>query len=241
MTEVTVLCCYNDVNAFESFKTDLGKQSISIDLIGIDNSNNIYKSCASVFNQFLKQVNTKYVIFSHQDIHLKSPNDILTFLNYLKRVNVNDIVGVAGRRSVDGQVLTNISHGDKMKKAGNINAFDLEKCDTVDECFFGGTTECFKKYPFNEELCNDWHLYSVERCLSAISRGNSVYTCNIPLIHYSSGKMNLLYNKQLYNLCKFYSDKIDYICTTCASTRTKFPIREINYIIRMISILFGRY
>lgn len=44
-------------------------------------------------------------------------------------------------------------------------------CETVDECCFGMTCECFNRLRFNEEVCNGWHLYAVEMCLRGKDNG----------------------------------------------------------------------
>ena len=53
--------------------------------------------------------------------------------------------------------------------------------------------------------------------------------------------MNQIYNLQFYRLSKKYSGKFDRILTTCASASTRFPLREVAFIKRAISIFLGRY
>ena len=240
--ELTILCCYNNRKNFEQLVENLKKQSIETEIIGIDNTGNTYQSCAEAFNDNLAKVKTKYVVFSHQDIALTHCKQLEKFLYCMKIANEYDLVGVAGRRSIDGAVITNIRHGSNEEYAGKTRIDKLlVECDTIDECFFGGTTSCFTKNPFNQELCNNWHLYAVERSLSARARGNKVYVCGIPLIHYSTGRMNHVYNKQFYMISKAYCKQIGYIYSTCASASTKFPAREWAYLRRKISIATGRY
>lgn len=106
---------------------------------------------------------------------------------------------------------------------------DLQEVQTLDECIFGGYTKCFKKYPFNDVLCNNYHLYAAEICLQAQYRGNKVYVCDIDLIHKSTGNADKRFIDGFYRLCVYYSGKIDYITTTIAKSSTKPIKREITY------------
>lgn len=76
----------------------------------------------------------------------------------------------------------------KIVPAGNIpidNGF--MECDTVDECFFSGHTEHFKKFPFDEVTCDGWHLYAAEACLQTKSNyvlgGGHIFICEAELMH----------------------------------------------------------
>ena len=241
MNNITILCCYNDLKQYKIFLKSLSKQSIGVEMIGIDNTQNLFQSAASAFNEYLKRIDTKYVIFTHQDIEFSTINALEVFKHYLQRIGIYDILGVAGKSGKHGKVITNIMHGYQKSYAGANRLLDIEECDTVDECFFGGYTECFKKYPFDDKLCNNWHLYAVERCLATINRKNKVFVCDIPLFHKSRGKMNHIYNKQFYFISKKYSNSIKYLNTTCASASTEFPFREISFIKRLVCLIIHRY
>ena len=53
MEQVTVLCCYNNKSEFEKLKKSLSDQSVKVALIGIDNTEDAYSSCAVAFNENL--------------------------------------------------------------------------------------------------------------------------------------------------------------------------------------------
>lgn len=237
---VTIVCCYNVKKQYEEFVSSLNNQRECFDLIGIDNSENRYRSCSEAYNSVLKDVKTRHLIFSHQDIILDRSNMLEDFVNYLEKVGTFDIVGVAGAKAGEKRIFTNVHNGEG-KCAGEASIVGIQKFDTVDECFFGGTTECFKKYPFDEVLCDNWHLYAVERCLNAIANGNSVYACDIPLIHKSRGRINHAFNINLYKICKVYSNKFKRIRTTCANTKTDFIGRTLFYLKREIRVWFEKY
>lgn len=225
MAEVSVMCCYNNAQMYKEFENQLKQQDIDVDIIGIDNSNNKYKSCAKAFNDNLDKVKTEFVIFSHQDIRFIENKSIKRFLEFLKKTCLYGIVGVAGQ-SNDGHQCSNVYHGTKLIFTGDKRIDGYEECDTVDECFFGGYTKCFKDYPFNESLCEGWHLYAVERCLNARKNNHKVYACGINLIHLSQGKLNDSYYKCLRKICDYYKEDFHYINTTCIQISTRYLNRE---------------
>ena len=241
MKEVTIICCYNDLKQYSVFLKSLTSQNLDFELIGIDNTNNKYKSCSEAFNKHILKVTTPYVIFSHQDIEFIDNNNLAEFVACIKRININDILGVAGRKEKGGTVITNIVQGNDKQYAGGKRIKVLTKCETIDECFFGGYTKNFRDHPFDEKVCNNWHLYAVDRCLNARKMKNNVYICPIYIIHKSKGKMNYIYNKQFYLLSKKYSKEISYLNTTCAYASTRFPFREISFVKRAVSLFLRRY
>ncbi|MGN1277740.1 MAG: glycosyltransferase [Floccifex sp.] len=239
--DVSIVCCYNSIEQYCEFKESLSKQSIHPRVVGIDNTQHKYSSCSEALNFAVSTISTPYVIFSHQDIEFINNDSIEKFVDSIKAMNCNDVLGVAGRCKRGGTVVSNILHGADKKSVGKAKLTDITECEIIDECFFGGYTENFREHPFDTKICNNWHLYAVDCCLSARVRGNHIYICPISLIHKSAGKMNGIYNKQFYQLSKKYEKEINYINTTCAYASTQFPYREIAYIKRAISMALGRY
>ena len=227
----TVVCCYNNPSLFEDMRDSLLRQTEVVEVIGIDNTGRRYKSCSSAFNSALPKVTTEFVIFSHQDILLEDKDCIHQFLDYCCRIGKHDLLGVVGK-----------IHGDKHCTGNVVNALGeaaaaqrlkgIVECDSFDECFFGGRTCCFKRYPFSETLCPGWHLYAVERCVAAKSRGDKSYICDVNMIHLSFGKTDHSYNKTFYDISRFYAGKVKHITSTCEDAPTNFPGREYAYLQR---------
>lgn len=234
---LTVVCCYNNTEQYNEFVELLKKQTEEICLIGIDNSGNKFQSCSKAYNSVLNDIKTKYVVFSHQDIIFEE-NDILARFNgYLEQIDVYDILGVAGARNGEKNIYTNICE-ENGEYAGEERILGIQEFDNVDECFFGGTTEGFRKNPFDEEICNDWHLYAVERCLNAKVNGHKVYACDIRLIHKSKGRISHGFNVNLYQICKKYAGDFKRIRTTCANTSTAFWGRTMYYFKREVRVWY---
>ena len=229
MSDVTVVCCWTNEKMYSDFVRTLKYQTVPCELIGIDNRRNKgFTSCASAYNSIIDNVKTKYVIYSHQDILLAESNSMEKFLSYLEELGHDDILGVAGTRFDTEGTFSNFRHkdgntGDLMQAGRNHFDGEIMECDTIDECFFGGYTEHFRNYPFDEVLCDNWHLYAVEECIRAKSLGiGKIFVCNIPIIHLSYGTMSLTFYYGFYRLCRKYAGKIPLIRTTCVYSRTDF-------------------
>ena len=177
MSEVTVVCCYNNQEVYNDFVNTLKTQSYPCEVIGIDNRDNkAFTSCASAYNSVMKQVSTKYVIYSHQDILLEESDTLEKFVSYLDHIRTHDILGVAGVCEDKPEVFTNIRH--RWNSTGKISYAGQYRVEgnmmeglTVDECFFGGRAEHFREYPFDENICDNWHLYAVDACLNTKAQG----------------------------------------------------------------------
>lgn len=233
----TIVCCYNNKPVFNEMLSSLQMQSEDVEIIAIDNSKGKFKSCSAALNSVINQVHTKYVVYSHQDIIYNATNSLSNILDYFEQINPNDIVGVVGRRASTKERIGNIKQGREKRRAVSGKVDGIEKCDTVDECFFGGYTECFKKFPFSETLCDGWHMYAVERCLAALERGNNVYVVDANLTHLSGGKTDHAYNVTFYRMSKRYKKTVKYLATTCEGAPTVGGLRELYYIKREIHVL----
>ncbi|MBR1672893.1 MAG: hypothetical protein IJ702_08195, partial [Fretibacterium sp.] len=228
----TIVCCYNNVSVYRGFVESLKKQSCPYKLIGISNEENgRFSSCSAAYNSVINEIDTKYVIYSHQDILLERADTLENFICYLNRIDEDDVLGVAGTLFHKPAVYTNIMHVNNITKelihAGTEQVEDMMSCDTLDECFFGGYTKHFLLHPFNKVLCPSWHLYAVENCLQTKTRGNSVYVCDVSLIHLSSGQLPSgrfpdSFYKEFSRLCKAYAKRFPIIRTTCAYAKTNF-------------------
>lgn len=233
MSEVTIVCCYNDLKMYDDFVNTLKAQNISCELIGIDNRNNkAFKSCSRAYNSVKDKITTKYVIYSHQDIVLTEPDILAKFVSYLSKIDADDILGVAGVRFDMPGVFTNIKHrwnstGEISYAGGNRVNGGMMECDTVDECFFGGCAEHFRQYPFDEVVCDNWHFYVADACLRTKQKlltggGHKVYVCDISLLHLSSGVINTAFHWGFFRLCRKYQKIFPVIATTSVRNRTDF-------------------
>lgn len=230
MSDVTIVSCYNDEKMYQDFVSTVKAQSVPCEVIGIDNrGNRAFTSCAAAYNSVIDRVRTKYVVYSHQDILLKGLDCLGKFVGFLEGLGRDDILGVAGVRFDVLGTYANFMHVDNMtgelRSAGKHQfSGGIMECDTVDECFFGGRTEHFRENPFDEVVCDDWHLYAAEACLNTKSNyvrgGGHAYICDINLVHLSNGSVKFPFIRGFCKLCRKYADKFPFIRVTCGYSKT---------------------
>lgn len=234
MSDVTVVCCWTNETMFNDFVNTLNAQDTGYELIGIDNRGNKgFSSCAAAYNSVIDEIKTEFVIYSHQDILLNAPDVLSKFLAYLRTLGHDDILGVAGVRFESSELSGIISDirnphpflKDELILAGGICGQRVEggimKCDSLDECLFGGFTEHFRNYPFDAEVCDNWHLYAVEACLNTKANANGqVWVCSADIIHRSSGNVNSAFISGFCRLCRKYARDFPFIRASCGGSFT---------------------
>ena len=229
MGDITVVCCWNNEKVYSDFVDTLKAQTCRCEIIGIDNrSNKGFTSCAAAYNSVIDRIKTKYVIYSHQDILLQDPEALEKFVSYLERIGQDDILGAAGVRFDSSEGFSNVTHivnrtGEIVHGTTKFPEGGMIECGTVDECIFGGHTEHFRQYPFDERVCNNWHLYAAESCLRTKAfLGGKVWCCDVPVFHLSSGTISPAFQYGFYKMCRKYSEYFPFVRTTCGRARTDF-------------------
>lgn len=72
----------------------------------------------------------------------------------------------------------------------------------------------FDNHPFDEKLCDNWHLYCVEMCLNARKMGSKVIVVPMQMHHFSKGTVTWEYMKCLKLLSQKYNVDFKYLWTT---------------------------
>ena len=143
MSDVTIVCCYNDEKVYQDFVSTVKSQTCPCEIIGIDNrGNRAFTSCAAAYNSVIDRVRTKFVVYSHQDILLKGSDCLEKFVGFLEGLGREDILGVAGSKFDSPSGFSNIAHrnsqtGEIVHGPSSFPECGIIECDTVDECFFG--------------------------------------------------------------------------------------------------------
>ncbi len=225
LRSITLICCYNNEAQYKNLCDSLATQIQPHILLGIDNRQGAFSCCSRAFNETLKKVQTKYVAFTHQDILFTHPEQLTRLVGFLDRIGPQDVLGLAGSRFDAVGTVGNVYCSDRKNQYGPHRVRDLEPCDTVDECFFAGYTQHFREFPFNEALCDGWHLYSVEACLNTKRAGHRVYVCDVPLVHCSGGNPDKAFYADFYALCREYAPTFPFLRTTCTQGYTHLPGR----------------
>ena len=163
---VSLICVYNNEEQLNNclVKT-LSIQSLECEMIFIDGSNGSFPSCASALNYGVSKSCGEVLIFTHQDIFLKTDSEIDRFSSFILNMPKGTIVGVAGAKEKDKCNIGNYTSGINIDRNLVFSISEPKEVSCIDECFFGMRRDTFNLHPFDENLCDDWHLYAVEQCL----------------------------------------------------------------------------
>ena len=232
MNKITFVCCYNDKASYDTLCRTIKEQSAASTIIGIDNTSQKFTSCSSALNSVIDSIDTEFVAFVHQDIEFIRSDTVEKMLSCAFAHNKNDLFGVAGALETQDRslkVITNVLHGKDSAPAGK-SFSGIKECQTLDECLVWGYTSYFKENRFEEELCDDWHLYFAEQCLRTRTKDGKVYVCDIEVIHRSNGTISKAYAKGFYRLCRKYRKDFKTIATCCVVSSPRWPGVWLSYL-----------
>lgn len=219
---ISIICVFNNRDQYENqLLASLLKQDIQYELISIDNSTCRFNSAAEALNYGSSIAKGDILIYSHQDIYLKRTDEISRFAHAIEKCEDGSIIGTQGVKELSKVYYSNITSGkvyDEKLSKEYIEEFYEVSC--VDEGFFGMKRETWSELRFNEQLCDNWHLYCVEMCLHTRKKGNKVFVYPSQLHHFSMGTITLGYMNNLKTLCSVYRNDFKYIWTTCYKVKT---------------------
>ena len=231
---ISVICVYNnEIVLNNDLLKSLSGQSVPYELIKIDNRAGAFKSAASALNHGAAGAKGKYLMFVHQDVDLSSGTWLADAERMLDSIQGMGIAGVAG--ADHKRILTNIGGGGSTSPYGCITLSEPTRAQTLDECLVIVPSELFARVPFDERVCDDWHLYAVDACLTYQEMGLGAYV--LPLYAYhrslgvksgweaivSFGAMPRGYYRTMKKLLKKHK-KIKVISTTCGAWYTSYPL-----------------
>jgi len=196
-----------------------------------------------------RKAKSDYIMFVHQDVDLSSNTWLEEVEKILNELSNLGIAGVAGRSKNEDGVITNIKYDNPPRLAGKIQIGKPTEVQTVDECLTIIPKSVFTKLQFDENTCNEWHLYAVDYSLSIRKLGYNIYIIPMYIYHLSIGfkpkgklkavlegiypKSYYLSMKKLMNKHKIYYKKI---YTTCGIYKTTCPL----FLQRVQSIIKNR-
>lgn len=220
--KISVICVYNDKALFnKQLMSSLKEQDVEYEFIAIENEHGSYNSAAAALNSGASASHGDILIFSHQDIYFKTEKELRKLAERIDSVDLGDIVGTQGTKEPNKYHYANLTSGAEYNAQINHELEDtLYEVSCVDEGLFGMRKATWEAHHFDEELCNNWHLYCVELCLNARKNGHKVFVYPSQIHHFSKGTISLGYMKNLKRLCKSYRKDFKYIWTTCYKVRT---------------------
>jgi len=236
---ISIVCVYNNKEILNNYLLkSLKTQTVNFELIALDNTEGKFKSAAEALNYGGRKAKGKYIMFVHQDVDLSLDTWLEKAEKMLDSMQNLGIAGVAGKKDERG-VMTVIKHGNPPEPAGSITIKKPEKVQTLDECLIIVPKSVFDVLQFDEEVCDDWHLYAVDYCLSVKRVGFDAYVIPMFVYHRSPGysfseKYYLILEKILKKYKKYYK----WIYTTMGDWSTFYPL-EMQRIFRILRTWTG--
>ena len=193
---ISVVCVYNNKEILKNYLLkSLKNQTIDFELITLDNIEGEFKSAAEALNYGGNKANGKYIMFVHQDVDLCSDTWLEEAEKILDSIPDLGIAGIAGmsekghKNEERGRNI--IKHGDPPKIWSWGKPIQKpEQVQTLDECLIIIPKSIFDRLQFDEQVCNDWHLYAVDYSLSVRELGIGVYVIPLYIYHLSTGALS---------------------------------------------------
>lgn len=245
MYDISLICVFNDLLLKDKMIDSAKKQKkVNIEYIIIDNRNKKFSSGASALNYGVSVATNNCLVFAHQDIEFL---DEYALFNYAKFCfeNPKTISGAAGVMKwkssfifakINKKInycLYNMYSGEFKGHYKTIN--NITEAFNLDECFFVTDKRNFEVIKFNEELCNGWHLYTVEFCLHAHEKDIKSYVLPSDNIwHKSLGNVDSSFYECAYRIAEAYKEKYRVINTTCSVTYTKGIMKYVQLLFKKI-------
>ena len=225
---ISIVCAYNNKKILDNFLLkSLKNQSVDYELILMNNTENRFKSAAEALNYGGDRAKCKYIMFVHQDIDLSSNTWLEKAEKILDSTQKLGIAGVAGKINKD-DIITNIQHGKVPQAAGNCQINSPIKVQTLDECLVIIPKSIFKLLKFDKKVCNDWHLYAADYCLSVENIDFNAYIIPMYLYHLSEGSLSDKYYSTAEKLIKKHGTNNKWICTTMGDWNTLDPFTDLK-------------
>jgi len=222
----SVVCVYNNREVFHNaLCKSLERQTAPFELIAIDNTQQQFPSAAAALNFGARRAvaPSDYYLFAHQDIEFYSDTWLADAKALLDRLPRLGVAGVAGMPDGETALVSNITHGNPPVVAGRRNPTNPVRVQTVDECLIVIPRSVFALQPFDETVCNGWHMYGVDYCLDVRRRGLAVYVLPLALHHASLGSRDRDYFKALGRVKRKHQRHCKKIYSTCGIWNTRVP------------------
>ncbi|MGZ4852981.1 MAG: glycosyltransferase [Halobacteriota archaeon] len=187
---LSVVCVYNNEQVLTDYLLQsLDTQTVPFELITLDNTQRGFRSAAHALNYGGGKAKGKYVLFVHQDVSLDSTgwvNDAEAMLDSLPNVGIAGIAGAGAKGAV-----STVTHGTPPKPASTTSITKPAAVQTLDECAVIIPRRVFTALRFDETVCNDWHLYAADYCLSSQVLGLKTLVLPLPAYHLSTGRTSV--------------------------------------------------
>lgn len=225
---ISVICVYNNEDILkEHLLKSLENQTVEFELIKIDNTGSTFASAAQALNFGGKKAKGDYILFVHQDVNLCFNTWLEDAEKILGSISNLGIAGVAGLseegKAQEDRARNLIRQGDNKLWGKEISK--PEPVQTLDECLTVVPRYVFDDLKFDEKICDDWHLYTVDYCLSVRNLELCAYAIPMFIYHKSTGDSRCNeYQRTLKKLLKKHKGQTKRVYTTFGVWRTSYPL-----------------
>lgn len=246
LTSLSVICVYNNRAILDAqLLFSLRKQTHPYELVLVDNVEGRFRSASAALNFGASEATGDFLLFVHQDVSLMSENCLQELMKTVPSLQSLGVAGAAGAMdsSQQGEVISAMTHGTPPRQVSQTSASVPTRVQTVDECFLAVPKAVFGQIRFDEEVCDDWHLYGVDFCLMAEGHGYHSYVVPLRIQHSSAGELSAGYYRTLEKLLDKYRPRYSSIHTTTGVwTMTFSPMAQerIGLVVRGLRKLSSR-
>lgn len=222
---ISVVTVYNNKEILDEYLIkSLNNQSGDYDLILVNNTTGRFKSAAEALNYGARKASGTFIVFVHQDVSFDS-EFLFELEETIQGINNLGIAGLAGVSESTPGVISNIKQGESSETVGKNRIETATKVQTLDECLMVIPKSVFEILEFDEETCDDWHLYGVDYSLSIKSHGYDSYVLPLSIHHRSPGySMSEGYDVTLKKMLKKHKNNYKMIYTTLGNYHTSLPL-----------------
>jgi hypothetical protein len=233
---------YNNYDTLNKYLLkSLDNQTADYELILVDNTQKKFNSASEALNHGGQRAKGEYIIFVHQDVDLLSEKFLENLEQILDKIPNFGIAGVAGKSKLNRFIISNIKQGKPPKYAAKIQITETVNVQTVDECFFVTPKTVFDRVTFDEKVCDGWHLYAVDYCLSVGEMNYAVCVVPISLYHRSvAGSFSRDYYSTIKKLIKKHEKNFDSIYTTMGNWNSYYPL-SLQVLYQIIILYYTKF
>ena len=203
--KASIIIVYTNSEKLAEAEKWIHLQTISnrLQCILLDNSSNVYTSCAQALNRGAEQALSDILIFMHQDVYLWDVQAAEKYCNYLEK-NPDAILGVAGVPADMDPVTDLYETTDKLERGIRANGKEF-LVEALDECLLAMTRDRWKLLRFDEMCCDNWHGYGMDICYHNTLQNGRNILLPLQICHDSLGTPHSAsYRATIKNLVRKY-------------------------------------
>jgi hypothetical protein len=266
---ISAICTYNNEQILKAcLLKSLSEQKTAFETILIDNTQGRFTSAAAALNWGATQAAGDYMMFVHQDVDLCSNSffdGMEALLDSLPNLGVAGVAGISERGGPFLERLCNAIHHRPQQRFRNVITYgpkrgrwgwpiaEPERVQTLDECLVIVPKKMWQTIQFDEAVCDGWHLYAADYCLSVAALGFGVYAIPKSVHHQSKGftekgALGVIrslglhpeeYYRILRKVLKKHKGDYKWIYTSCGSWNTTYPL-SLQRVVAVVLLLMFR-